>query len=221
MAHGAQEMEAAAKELIELGAATVGESGGRAMSSAVRAVWSGARLCAPAYTARCTGGDNLAVHTAVARAPRGSALVVSVDGVEEFGYWGEVLTTAAEARGLAGLVIGGGVRDVSALEAHEFPVFATRIALKGAAKVAGGETGTEVEVGGVIIRTRDWVLGDADGVVVIDGQELDAVIGASRARAQKEERIFGELQAGRTTVELLGLDTSSVRGEDGAGPGPG
>src|SRR5690348_15520910 len=117
-----------ADALLALGAATLGESGARAMRDRVRAAWPGARLAAPAYPVRCTSGDNLAVHVAVARAPRGSALVVDVGMSRELGYWGEVLTTAARARGLAGLVIDGGVRDITALQAHGFPAFSTTIA---------------------------------------------------------------------------------------------
>ena len=76
--------------------------------------------------------DNLAIHVAVAEAPSGHVLVASVGAEPERGYWGEVLTTGAEARGLIGLVIDGGVRDVSALEAHGFPAFSSMIALRGA-----------------------------------------------------------------------------------------
>src|SRR6266849_8091293 len=108
--------------LAELGAATLGESGAAGMPSRMRAAWPGAALAAPAYPVRCTPGDNLAVHVAVTRAPAGSVLVVDVGNVPDRGYWGEVLTTAAHARGISGLVIDGGVRDVAALERLGFPV---------------------------------------------------------------------------------------------------
>ena len=90
----------------------------------------------------CTPGDNLAVHVAVTKAPRGSVLVVDVGQVADRGYWGEVLTTGAEAAGLAGLVLDGGVRDVAALEAHGFPVFSATIALTGASKDKPGTVGS-------------------------------------------------------------------------------
>src|SRR5665647_2093506 len=92
-------------ELLELGAATLGESGGHAMRARVHAAWPGARLAAPAFPVRCTPGDNLAIHVAVARAAAGDALVVDVGDVPGRGYFGEVLTTAAQARGIVGLVI--------------------------------------------------------------------------------------------------------------------
>jgi 4-hydroxy-4-methyl-2-oxoglutarate aldolase len=176
----------------------------------VRAVWKGATLSAPAYTVRCTPGDNLALHVAVAKAPPGHVLVADVGDQEGFGYWGEVLTTGAQARGLAGLVIDGGVRDVTALEAHHFAVFSTTVALRGAAKQAPGSVGGHAPVGGVEVHTGDWVVADADGVAVIAAADIDAVLAAGRARAEKEEGFFAALTDGATTVELLSLDTSPI-----------
>lgn len=199
-----------AAALLVLGASTLGESGGRAMRPRIKAVWRGATLSAPAYPVRCTPGDNLAIHVSVTTAPPGHALVVDVGDQDEFGYWGEVLTTGAEARGLAGLIIDGGVRDAAALEAHRFPVFSTTVALRGAAKVAPGSAGLPVTVGGVEVSRGDWVVGDADGVTVIPGHALADVMAAGRARADKEEGLFESLRDGATTVELLDLDPSPV-----------
>ena len=189
-----------ADALLALGAATLGESGARPMRDRIRAAWPGARIAAPVYPVRCSTGDNLAVHVAVARAPRGSALVVDVGALRELGYWGEVLTTAAEARGVSGLVIDGGVRDVTALEAHGFPAFTTTVALRGATKERPGTIGRAVRVG------------DADGVVVVPGSALDAVLAAGRARVDKEDGFFARLREGATTLDLLGLDSSLVEG---------
>jgi 4-hydroxy-4-methyl-2-oxoglutarate aldolase len=199
-----------AAALSELGAATLGESGGRPMRSRIRAVWPGATLAAPALPVVCTAGDNLAVHAAVATAEAGVALVVSVGDERELGYWGEVLTTAAQSRGVVGLVIDGCVRDVARLEHLAFPVFSTGIALPGATKNSAGTVGDVTWVGDVDVHADDWIVGDVDGVTVVPGATLDAVIEAGRARAAKEERFFTELRAGSTTVELLGLDTSPI-----------
>jgi 4-hydroxy-4-methyl-2-oxoglutarate aldolase len=203
-----------ADALLALGAATLGEAGARAMRDRIRAAWSGARLAAPAYPVRCSTGDNLAVHVAVTRAPAGSALVVDVGELRELGYWGEVLTTAAEARGIAGLVIDGGVRDVAALASHAFPVFATTTALRGATKSRAGAVDTAVRVGDAPVEPGDWVVGDHDGVVVVPGASLDDVLHAGRARAEKENGFFAALRAGSTTVELLGLDPELIEEQE-------
>ena len=180
------------------------------MSPRIRAAWAGANLAAPAYTVSCARGDNLGVHVAVTRCPAGSALVVDVGGLAERGYWGEVLTTAAEAAGISGLVIDGGVRDVSALASHGFPVFSSMIALTGATKTGGGSVEGTIDVGDVTVQNGDWVVGDADGVTVVPSGRLDEVLAAGRARAAKETRMFEELRAGKTTLELLGVDPSPI-----------
>ena len=194
----------------QLGAATLGESGARPMSPRVRAAWPGARISAPAFPVTCAAGDNLAIHVAVAEAPADHVLVVSVGIEAARGYWGEVLTTGAEARGIAGLVIDGGVRDVSALQAHGFPVFSTMIALRGATKEHPGRVGGSSIVGDIQVEQDDWIVADADGVAVVPHTKLDDVLAAGRAREAKEAKYFEELRAGRTTIELLGLDTSPI-----------
>src|SRR4051812_9849543 len=181
------------------------------MEPRIRATWLGATVVAPAYTVRCAAADNLAVHLGVTLAPRGSVLVVDASDEPERGYWGEVLTTGAEVRGIAGLVIDGCVRDVAALEAHGFPVFSAGVALRGAAKVAGGAVGVPVTVGGVDVAPGDWVVGDRDGVAVVPAAQLAEVIAAGEARAKKEAELFVRLRDGATTVELLDLDTSPVQ----------
>ena len=196
-----------------LGAATLGESGGTPLPPRVRAVWRGASLAAPACTVWCRPGDNLALHVGVARALPGQVLAVAVAGTPERGYWGEVLTAAAQARGLLGVVIDGCVRDVAALERRRFPVFGTGVALRGARKEAGGRVGGAVRIGEAEVRPGDWVVGDADGVTVIAAGDLDSALERSRARSAREAELFGELRDGATTVELLGLDGSRVANE--------
>jgi 4-hydroxy-4-methyl-2-oxoglutarate aldolase len=107
-------------------------------------------------------------------------------------------------------VIDGGVRDVDALEAHGFPVFSAAIALRGATKEASGHIGDEALVGDVDVVEGDWIVGDTDGVVVIRSAHVDDVLAAGRARAEKEARMFEALKAGKTTIELLGLDPSPI-----------
>jgi 4-hydroxy-4-methyl-2-oxoglutarate aldolase len=194
----------------ELGSATLGESGGVPMAPRIRPVWRGARVSARAFPVTCTTTDNLAIHVAVAEAPPGSVLVVDVGADGARGYWGEVLTTAAESRGVRGLVIDGGVRDVDALEAHGFPVFSTMVALRGATKQEPGRVGVPATVGGVAVSAGDWIVGDTDGVTVVPAARLDDVLAAGRTRAEKERHYFEELRAGRTTLQLLSLDDSPV-----------
>jgi 4-hydroxy-4-methyl-2-oxoglutarate aldolase len=202
--------------LSDLGAATLGESGARAMRARIRAAWPGARLAAPACPVSCTPGDNLAVHVAITRAQDGDALVVDVGDFRELGYFGQVLTTAAQSHRLSGLVIDGGVRDIQEIQAHRFPVFSSMVALRGAGKARTGTVGAPIHCGGVLVETGDWVVGDADGVVVVPGEQIADVINAGRVRARQEAEMFEALREGRTTVELLGLDPSPITFEGDA-----
>jgi 4-hydroxy-4-methyl-2-oxoglutarate aldolase len=197
-------------QLLSLGSATVGECGGRPLHPRIKPAWPGARLAAPVYTVTCPPGDNLAIHVAVAEAPAGVALLVDAHERPERGYWGEVLTTAAEARGLVGLVIDGGVRDVTAVAGHGFPIFSALLALPGATKLGGGVVGGQARIAGVAVAPGDWVVGDADGVAVVARRDLEAVLAAAWSRADKETAMFDRLRQGSTTLELLGLDTGSV-----------
>ena len=200
------------KELLDLGTSTLGESGATALSSRIRPMWKGAACAGPAMTVACAAGDNLALHAAVAAASAVVVLAVSFAGDSVRGNWGEVLTVGAEAAGVAALVIDGEVRDMAAIEDHQFPVFARGVALPGAAKAGPGALQVPIVVGDALIRPGDWMVGDADGVVVIAAERLAGVRAAAAARAAKEAAFFTRLRAGETTVDLLSLDLSSIAG---------
>ena len=208
--------ETAARSLPSARRRSASRAAGRCARGS-RAAWPGARLAAPAYPVRCTPGDNLAVHVAVTTAPGGSVLVVDVGDVAELGYWGEVLTTAAEARGIVGLVIDGGVRDVAALEAHGFPVFSTQIALPGATKHRPGHRRRRRPVGGVEVGSGDWIVGDARRRHVVPGATLDArPRRGPGAGGRRRTRMFRELRAGQTTRRAARTSTRarSSRGDE-------
>jgi 4-hydroxy-4-methyl-2-oxoglutarate aldolase len=97
------------------------------------------------------------------------------------------------------------------LEAHGFAVFSAGIALRGAAKLAGGAVGAPVTVGDVQVHTGDWIVGDRDGVAVVPAGQLDDVLTAGDARAAKETGLFRALREGATTLELLSLDPTTVQ----------
>jgi 4-hydroxy-4-methyl-2-oxoglutarate aldolase len=178
-------------------------------------VWEGAEVAGPALTVRCVAGDNLAIHAALTRADAGAVLCVVSDADPERGYWGEVLTVAAQSRRVAGLVIDAGVRDVAEIGARRFPVFAPVVALRGATKQGTGAVGEPISLRGVTVRTGDWVVGDRDGVCIVPLDDLDRVLAAAEARAARESEMFERLASGATTVELLGIDVSPVRDATG------
>jgi 4-hydroxy-4-methyl-2-oxoglutarate aldolase len=184
----------------------------------IRPAWSGARVCGLAATVECPPGDNLMLHIAVANAPPRVVIVANVSGYMWAGAWGEVLTAAAQARGIAGLVIDGAVRDIDAIAAARFPVFSRGVAIGSCTKERPGKLGTPLQFGGAPVRPGDLILGDADGLVVIEQERLEEVYATAVDRRQRESQIISQLREGRTTVELLGLtDPRLPRSNDASG----
>jgi 4-hydroxy-4-methyl-2-oxoglutarate aldolase len=177
---------------------------GQACDPAIRAVWPGARVAGPAFTVLGAGGDNLALHRAVATAPEGSVLVVDLQGAPN-GHWGEILAVAAQQRGLSGLVIDGGVRDVAEQATLGFPVFARHVTVVGTAKEEPGRFGVPVRVGGVVVRPGDLVTGDTDGVVVIPAEAVAATLDRADARVAAEQQALTAIRSGTTTLEYYKL----------------
>ncbi|HYH21377.1 MAG TPA: RraA family protein [Azospirillum sp.] len=178
-----------------------------ALPSAIKPAVPGMRLSGRAFTVQGPPGDNLWLHRGIAEASPGDVLVCHVGNHHEAGYWGEIMSTAAQRRGLAGVVIDGCVRDATLLAEIGFPVFARGLCIRGTGKdkEARGALGTPIVIGAVEIHTGDIVVGDGDGVVVIRHDWAARTIAAAREREDKEAEVIRQLHAGRTTVELFGL----------------
>jgi 4-hydroxy-4-methyl-2-oxoglutarate aldolase len=199
------------ERLCALDTATLYESGARAtMTPKIKMLSGDRRLAGPALTVMCQPGDNLMIHVAVARAEPGTVMVVQCHDAR-YGVWGEVLTVAAMARGIAGLVLDGSVRDLGAIRRLGFSVFARGTALRGTAKTARGTVGEVTTCGGTAIWPVDLIVADESGIVVIRPQEAEHVLARAQERCRKEAAMMNELRGGRTTMDLLGLDERSAR----------
>lgn len=193
--------------LSEFDPATLYEAAGQhgMVDPAIRPAWRGAKVCGRAATVSCPPGDNLMLHVAVAHAQPGVVLVATVGGYTNAGAWGEILTAASQARGIAGLVIDGAARDMEAIEAVRFPVFSRGLAIGSCTKERAGQLDVPIHFGGLVVRPGDIVLGDADGLVIVDQDRLEEVYASALRRRAKEEEIMRGLREGRTTLDLLGL----------------
>jgi 4-hydroxy-4-methyl-2-oxoglutarate aldolase len=180
----------------------------RVCDPGLRAVWAGARVAGPAFTVQGIGGDNLALHQAVATAPAGSILVVDLQQAAH-GHFGEILAVAAQQRGILGLVVDGGVRDVTELAALAFPVFARHVTVVGTGKDHPGRFGAAVRVGGVVVRAGDLVVGDADGVVVVPADAVTDTLARADARLAAEQKALAAICAGVTTLDYYHLAPSA------------
>jgi 4-hydroxy-4-methyl-2-oxoglutarate aldolase len=199
-----------AKRLCALDTATLYESGAHAtMTPEIRMLSGDHRLSGPALTVICHPGDNLMIHIAVAQAQPGAVLVAQCHD-PDYGVWGEVLTVAAMARGIAGVVLDGSVRDLGAIRRLGFPVFARGTALRGTAKAAFGAIAAVTTCGGTPVWPADLIVADESGIVVIRPQDVEHVLARAEERCRKEAAMMDELRSGRTTMELLGLDEKSA-----------
>lgn len=189
-----------------LPSATVHEAAGRvgALPPAIKPVHPSMKLCGPAVTVHSPGGDNLWIHRALYVAKPGDVLVVYANEVHDYGYWGEIMSTAAQVRGLGGLVIAGGVRDIDLLERIGFPVFATGLCIRGTGKdhLARGWVNHPVLLGDITVHAGDLVLGDRDGVVVIGRERAAEVVQAAEQREAKEADVLKRIAAGERTLEV-------------------
>ncbi|MGQ0280376.1 RraA family protein [Sphingopyxis sp. Q841] len=164
-------------------------------------------VAGPAFTVRSPLGDNLWLHRALEQAAAGDILVVDAGNGSGFGYWGEVMARAALARGIAGLVLSGGVRDSARLIELGLPTFCLSVAIQGTGKnfAGDGALGEPVRFGDVLVRQNDLIVGDADGLFTIPIAEAPAVIAEAERREIEESAIFARLAAGELTLDIYGL----------------
>ena len=192
----------------DLGAATVYEAAGRrgSVDPRIKPLVRGIRLLGPAFTVECHPRDNLMLHKALQIAEKGDILVASTQGYPEAGYWGGLMAGSAIARQLGGLVIDGCVRDSTEILEMEFPVFCRGTCIRGTTKGILGRVNHPVLFGDVVVNPGDLVLGDDDGLVIVDRTEIETVLKAAQERDAKEEKKAAALAKGISSVELNNLD---------------
>lgn len=173
------------------------------MSPRMRRVTRGAAV-GPAITALCRAGDNLMMHRALSLAQANDVLVVACQGEASAAQWGDIATRFALQRGLAGAVVQGAVRDVDAVNALGFPVWATEISPVHADKGKLGGVNVPVVCAGVLVRPGDLIAADGDGVVVIERRHAEAVVAAAESKMQREEEVAARIAAGEILWNLTG-----------------
>lgn len=200
-------IESVVDRFIGFDPATLYEAAGHCgmVDPAIRPAWAGAQICGVAATVECPPGDNLMLHHAVAAARPGVVIVARLGCYLLTGAWGEILTVAAQAKGVAGLAVDGAVRDIEAIAERAFPVFSRGLAIGSCTKERLGTMDVPILFGGVMVRPGDIVVGNADGIVVLPQERADAIYEAAMARRHREAELIEQLRQGKTTLELLGL----------------
>jgi len=195
------------RALGQLGVAAVHEAQGRSglMRPYMRPIYPEARVAATAVTVSCQPGDNLMIHAAIEVCQRGDVLVVVTTSESTDGMFGELLATSCEAHGIVGLVIDAGVRDVAELTAMSFPVWSKAISAQGTVKASAGSVNVDVVCAGAIVHPGDVIVGDQDGVVVVEKVRAAEVAQLGAERIAKEEKTRERLRAGELGVDFYGL----------------
>jgi 4-hydroxy-4-methyl-2-oxoglutarate aldolase len=189
----------------ELQAAILADVNGRrgAMHGRVAALRPTMKVVGTALTVDVRPGDNLMIHAAIALAKPGDVLVIDGKADQTSALMGTIMMTACQKLGIAGVVIDGAVRDSLEIEEMGFPVFSCGTNPNGPTKNVAGRIGHPITCGGVTVRSGDLIVGDADGVVVIERERIEPLLPLARKKVQEESARIAAIRQGETAAKWL------------------
>jgi RraA family protein len=163
----------------------------------LRPMHRGGKLSGPALTVKVAPGDNLMVHKAIDVAAPGDVIVVDAGGDLAQAIIGDIMSSLAQKRGVAGFVIYGAIRDSAEIGSRRFPVYACGVTHRGPYKNGPGEINGTIAVGGMVVRPGDIIVGDADGVVAVPLEHAEEVLTLARTQLAKETAMLKAIAAGK------------------------
>jgi len=193
------------KKAAEYQPAILADVAGRrgALHGRIKALRPRMKLAGPAFTVEVRPGDNLMIHAALALAKPGDVLVVDGKGDQTSALMGTIMMTAARKLGLAGVVLDGAVRDSLEIDEMDYPVFSVGTNPNGSTKEVGGRIGHPVSVGGVTVNPGDFIIGDGDGLVVVERNKIEALLPLAAAKVAAETKRMAQIAEGNTGAPWL------------------
>lgn len=151
-------------------------------------------LLGTAFTVKARPGDNLMLNKAIDMAQPGDVIVVEGQGDSKNALMGELMVRWAKNKGVVGFVIDGAIRDYKYISENSLPVYATDITPAGPYKNGPGEINFPISIQGVVVNPGDLIIGDQDGIVVINPSDAESILFASQKTVEKEKDILHSIE---------------------------
>lgn len=195
------------EEFKKLDVSTVYEAQGKIglMDYQLKPILQNTLICGPAVTAVCQAGDNLMIHAAIEVCKPGDVLVITTVGETVAGMIGELIVSALIKRGVQGVIIDSGIRDVAQIRELGFPIWTRAVFSQGTTKVKGGWVNAPTVCGGVSVDPGDLIMADDDGVVVVKKADFQFALESSQLRLLKEKGTKEKIARAELSLDFYNL----------------